>query len=80
MLKPWDTLTKIKTNNTIQVIIFDKDLAKEADKLKLSIDNVKDDVLLKQIGDLPLTFYTMIKNIYKAFYLISSMGLTYTCV
>lgn len=51
MLKPWDTLTKIKTNNPIQVIIFDKDLAKEADKLKLSIDNVKDDVLFKQIDE-----------------------------
>ncbi|CAH2096056.1 unnamed protein product [Euphydryas editha] len=51
LLKPWDTLTKIKTNNPIGIIMFDKEFLKDADKLKYSIDNIKNDVLLKQIDD-----------------------------
>ncbi|XP_050350593.1 bifunctional coenzyme A synthase isoform X2 [Nymphalis io] len=51
MLKPRDTLTKIKTNYPIQLIMYDKELSKESDQLVNSLDNVQTEVLLQSLDD-----------------------------
>ncbi|XP_047533550.1 bifunctional coenzyme A synthase isoform X1 [Vanessa atalanta] len=53
MLKPRDAQTKIKTNYPIQLIMYDKELSKESDKLRNCLDNIQTEVMLQSLDESP---------------------------
>lgn len=50
MLKPRETGNKITTNNAIELIMYDKDLANEVDNLKFSLTNIRENVDIESVG------------------------------
>ncbi|OWR51712.1 bifunctional coenzyme A synthase like protein [Danaus plexippus plexippus] len=49
MLKPRETGNKITTNNAIELIMYDKDLANEVDNLKFSLTNIRENVDIESV-------------------------------